>query len=98
MYDDEGDHPITKLWTIIVMVPLFIAGQVVALGGMWAAWAGEDFIFWTFAETGQNIGALLLILFIGEPLVMFAAKLVATLAVLPVAALLERRSARGNRV
>lgn len=45
-----------------------LAVQVVVLGGVWAALAGSDFLFWSFDET--NIGAAALILFVVDPIAM----------------------------
>ncbi len=73
--DDEmppGVEAVVRVLAALVMV----AGQIVALGGVWAAWTGNDFLFWKFAEDGGNAGTALLILFVGEPIVMFGAYLV----------------------
>jgi len=73
--DDElpaGVNAVVRVLAVLVMV----AGQVVALGGVWAAWTGNDFLFWRFAEEGRSAGNALLILFVGEPVVMFGAYLV----------------------
>lgn len=73
--DDElpgGVEAVVRVLAVLVMV----AGQVVALGGVWAAWTGNDFLFWSFAEEGASVGTALLILFVGEPIVMFGAYLV----------------------
>jgi hypothetical protein len=73
--DDElpsGVEAVVRVLAVLVMV----AGQVVALGGVWAAWTGNDFLFWSFAEEGPSVGNALLILFVGEPVVMFGAYLV----------------------
>ena len=68
----SGVEAVVRVLAFLVVV----AGQVVALGGVWAAWTGNDFLFWKFDEEGRSIGDALLILFVGEPIVMFGAYLV----------------------
>lgn len=46
----------------------FIAIQVVVLGGVWAALAGAEFLFWSFDQT--NVGAAALIIFVVDPIAM----------------------------
>lgn len=79
MSNDTDLHPVLQGIATLIATPIFIGGQVIAIGGIWAALTGNSFLIWEFEST--SVGSALLILFFLEPLIMGASYLVAIILV-----------------
>ena len=77
MNNDTDSHPVPQGIATLIAAPVFIGGQVISIGGIWAALTGNSFLFWEFESS--SVGAALLILVFLEPLIMGGSYLVGIL-------------------
>jgi hypothetical protein len=71
MGSDKELHPLVEGLASIVALVVAAVANVVAIGGIWAAWSGNSFLFWEFSD-GSPVTAFAILVF-GEPLIMTVA-------------------------